>query len=129
MIMEVKTTAAPTAQGAYSQAVVANGIMYTAGIGPYDPTTGGIVGIDIVTQTRQVMENLTAVLGARGLGFDAVIKSTVHLQNVERDFDAFDAVYSGYLAKPYPVRTTVGSRLRGILIEVDMIAALNAVGR
>lgn len=121
---EVRTPDAPAPAGAYSQGVRIGRIVCTAGLGPHDPVTKRVVGEDIAAQTVQVMKNLEAVLKAAGCGFDDVIKTTVHLQEARRDFAAFNRVYEGFLKAPYPVRTTVGSQLAGILVEVDMMAVL-----
>ncbi len=118
----VRTDSAPAPGGTYSQAVVAGDYVYTAGAGPADPVTGKIVGDDVATQTRQVLTNLAAVLSAAGVGFDDVVKATVHLQELHRDFAAFDEVYREFFTEPYPVRTTVGSDLNNILVEIDLVA-------
>ncbi|SEO29268.1 endoribonuclease L-PSP [Actinacidiphila rubida] len=121
---EVHTSDAPAPGGAYSQAVVANGFLYTAGTGPHDPTTGAVVGDTITEQTRQVLRNLRALLAARGLDFSDVVKVTSHLADLSRDYEAYNAVYEQTLPQPYPVRTTVGSTLDRKLIEIDMVAML-----
>src|SRR4051794_877441 len=118
----IRTDNAPAPGGAYSQGVVIGDLVYTAGAGPADPVTGKIVGADVAAQTRQVLTNLAAVLAAEGLGFEHVVKATVHLQELHRDFAAFDEVYREYFTEPYPVRTTVGSDLSNILVEIDLVA-------
>ncbi len=119
---EIRTDQAPPPAGSYSQAVRAGKFVYTAGMGPADPATGKIVGDDVATQTRQVMTNLAAVLKEAGLGFEHVVKATVHLQELHRDFAGFDEIYREYFTAPYPVRTTVGSQLNNILVEIDFVA-------
>jgi 2-iminobutanoate/2-iminopropanoate deaminase len=84
---------APTPAGPYSHAVAANGFLYTAGFGPVDPATGQIAGPEIGEQTRQVLRNVGVVLAAAGLGFGDVVKTTVHLADVGRDFAAFNEAY------------------------------------
>jgi len=123
---EIRTGGAPAPAGGYSQGLVAGDYLYTAGMGPVDPRTGEVVGDDVAAQTRQVMENLRAVLDARGLTLDHVVKSTVHLQELRRDFAAYDAVYRSYFTPPFPVRTTVGSDLMNILVEIDLVAYLGS---
>ncbi len=123
-LIEVRTPEAPSPGGAYSQGVRIGRILCTAGLGPHDPVTKRVVGEDVAAQTAQVMKNLDAVLRAGGASFADVIKTTVHLQDVERDFAAFNRVYESFLTPPYPVRTTVGSRLLGILVEIDMMAVV-----
>jgi 2-iminobutanoate/2-iminopropanoate deaminase len=115
---------APAPGGAYSHAVEANGFLYTAGFGPVDPQTREIVGDDIGEQTRQVMRNLGVVLDAAGLGFGDVVKATVHLADIARDFAGFNAAYSEFFGDGFPVRTTVGSALPRFLVEIDVVAAL-----
>lgn len=124
MQIKVETDQAPYPGGAYSQGIVANGFLFTAGQGPADPKTGASVGSDIATQTGQVMRNLEAILEAHGLSFENVIKVTAHLQELDRDFADFNAAYREFLSEPFPVRTTVGSTLAGILIEIDVVAAI-----
>ncbi|REF37379.1 Rid family detoxifying hydrolase [Thermasporomyces composti] len=122
---EVRTDKAPAPAGAYSQGIVANGFLYTAGFGPIDPSTGKVVEGGIAEQTAQVMRNIAAVLAERGLTFADVVKATVHLADMN-DFAEFNRVYESFLEKPYPVRTTVGSTLNGILVEIDVVAALRS---
>ncbi|MCO5993470.1 RidA family protein [Actinoallomurus rhizosphaericola] len=112
----------PAPGGTYSHGIVVGDFLFTAGMGPIDPETGQVVGDDVATQTRQVLKNLAAVLAAEGLTFDDVVKSTVHLQELHRDFAAYDEVYREHFTEPYPVRTTVGSDLMNILVEIDFVA-------
>jgi 2-iminobutanoate/2-iminopropanoate deaminase len=118
----VSTPKAPQPGGVYSQAVWWNNLLFTAGVTPADPATRRIVGDTIEEQTRRTLDNLGAILEAAGLTFDDVLKVTVHLADIERDFAGFNQVYGTYFREPYPVRTTVGSRLPGFLIEVDLVA-------
>lgn len=119
---ELRSTAAPAPLGTYSQGLVAGDFVYTSGMGPIHPETGEVVGEDVAAQTRQVLANLTAILAEHGLGLDDVVKSTVHLQDLHRDFAAYDEVYRAHFKEPYPVRTTVGSDLMNILVEIDFVA-------
>ncbi|MGA8113356.1 MAG: Rid family detoxifying hydrolase [Actinocatenispora sp.] len=119
---EIRTENAPAPAGSYSQGLRAGDFVYTAGMGPIDPATGTVVGDDVAAQTRQVMTNLAAILAKEGLGFEHVVKATVHLEELHRDFAAFDEVYREYVSAPFPVRTTVGSRLNNILVEIDFVA-------
>ena len=124
VVKRYQVDGAPAPGGPYSHAVAANGFLFTAGFGPVDPATGSIVGTEIQEQTRQVLRNIATVLSAAGLGFGDVVKSTVHLADVARDFAAFNAVYAEFFADGFPVRTTVGSVLPNILVEIDVVAAL-----
>lgn len=119
---EIRTAAGAAPVGAYSQGLVVGDFLYTSGMGPLDPATGEVVGEDVAAQTHRTMRNLGAVLEARGLTFDDVVKATVHLQNLKEDFAAFNEVYQSYFTRPYPVRTTVGSDLMDILVEIDFVA-------
>lgn len=118
----IETSTAPAPGGGYSQGIAVGPFVFTAGQGPFDPATGEIVGSTIEEQTAQVLQNVEAILATRGLGRDDVVKATVHLEDLDRDFGAFDESYRAFFAPPHPVRTTVGSRLDGILIEVDVVA-------
>lgn len=111
--------------GSYSHAIEANGFLYTAGFGPMSPTTGEVVGTNVAEQTRQVLENIKAVLAERGLDFSHVVKVTSHLQNLLADFAEYDKVYREYFVAPYPARTTVGSDLYNILVEIDVVAVID----
>ncbi|WP_214111112.1 Rid family detoxifying hydrolase [Acrocarpospora catenulata] len=119
---EIRTSDGAAPVGAYSQGLVVGDFVYTSGMGPLDPATGEVVGADVAAQTHQTLRNLAAVLAAQGLGFDDVVKATVHLQNLKEDFAAYNEVYKSYFNEPYPVRTTVGSQLMDILVEIDFVA-------
>lgn len=119
----IRTPNAPTPAGPYSQGIVANGFLYTAGFGPQDPANDGVVADGVAAQTRQVLRNIGAVLAERGLTLDDCVKTTVHLADLA-DFAEFNAAYREFFAEPYPVRTTVGSRLSDILVEIDVVAVL-----
>jgi 2-iminobutanoate/2-iminopropanoate deaminase len=119
----VQTENAPKAIGPYQQAIKANGFIYTAGQIPIDPKTGNLVEGDISAQTRQVLENLKAVLEAGGSALDRVVKATVFLKNMA-DFAAMNEVYAQYLGSAKPARSTVAvaELPRGALIEIDLVA-------
>ena len=111
----------PAPAGPYSHVVERNGVVVTAGFGPQDPATGEVPD-GIAAQTEQVISNLEAALAAVGLSLADVVKTTVHLQHLDRDFAGFNEVYARRFPQPYPVRTTVGSTLAGILVEIDALA-------
>jgi reactive intermediate/imine deaminase len=121
----IQTTAAPTPAGPYSQGIVANGFLYTAGFGPQDPATGRVAD-NVGEQTRQVLRNISAVLAEHGLTLNDSVKVTAHLQNLQADFAEYNAAYSEFFAAPFPVRTTVGSQLFDILVEIDVVAEIPA---
>jgi 2-iminobutanoate/2-iminopropanoate deaminase len=112
----------PPPAGPYSHVIDTGSLVFTAGFGPQDPATGA-VGEGITAQTEQVLDNVAGALGTVGLGLADVVKATVHLQHLDRDFAAYNEVYARRFTEPYPVRTTVGSTLAGILVEIDVVAA------
>ena len=124
MIREiVQTETAPKAIGPYAQAIRANGFIYTAGQIPIDPKTNEFVSGGIAAQTRQVLENLKAVLEAGGSSLEKVVKATVFLRNMG-EFAAMNEIYAEYLGNVKPARSTVAvSELpRGALVEIDLVA-------
>lgn len=121
---EIQTSSASRPAGSYSQAVSANGFLYTAGLGPQNPDTGDVEADSIGEQTRQVMQNLRSILQEADASFHDVVKVTVHLADLHRDFKEFNAAYSEFVESPFPVRTTVGSTLANILVEIDVVAAI-----
>jgi 2-iminobutanoate/2-iminopropanoate deaminase len=121
----IKTDGAPGAIGPYSQGVVANGFLFTAGQVALDPATGQMTGADVGEQTTRVLANLQAVLAAAGLGWQNVVKTTVYLQRMS-DFAAMNEVYTRVMGDARPARSTVevGALPRGALVEIDLIAAI-----
>jgi 2-iminobutanoate/2-iminopropanoate deaminase len=113
----------PAPGGAYSHLTqTPDGLVFTAGFGPHDPETGAVPeGIE--AQTEATLANVAHALEAVGLGLADVVKATVHLAELHRDFPGFDAAYRRSMPSPYPVRTTVGSQLLGILVEIDVVAS------
>ncbi|MFD7719634.1 RidA family protein [Streptomyces sp. NPDC059814] len=119
----VRTDGAPRPAGAYSQGVAAGGFLFTAGFGPQDPETGAVPE-GVRAQTAQVLRNVGAVLAEHGLTPEHVVKVTAHLEHLKRDFAEYDAAYGEFFTAPYPVRTTVGSDLMDILVEIDVVAVV-----
>lgn len=121
----IRTSEAPAAIGPYSQAIRAGDLLFTSGQIPLDPRTGKVVDGDVTAQTRQVMANLAAVLGAAGAGFADVVKTTIFLADLG-DFNAVNAVYAGHFTGAPPARSTVQvARLpRDARVEIEMIAHL-----
>jgi 2-iminobutanoate/2-iminopropanoate deaminase len=119
----IATSSAPAAIGPYSQAIKANGFLFTAGQIPLDPASGTIVEGDITAQAERVMQNLAAILAAAGTGFDRVVKTTCFLANLDH-FADFNKVYAGYFTNQPPARSTVQvARLpAGALVEVECVA-------
>ncbi len=111
----------PRPGGAYSPGIRVGDFVFVAGQGPTNPATGQLAGDTIEEQTAQVLENIKSILEAAGASMADVVKSTVHLSDLSL-FPRYNAVYATYFPDPKPVRTTVGSQLMGILVEIDVIA-------
>lgn len=118
----------PKPAGPYSHVVDCGPFVATAGFGPQDPVTGQVPE-GVAAQTEQVLDNVEAALRLVGLTLADVVRSTVHLQHLDRDFPAFNEVYARRMPAPYPARTTVGSTLAGILVEIDVLAVRPDPGR
>ncbi len=118
----INTTNAPAAIGPYSQAIKANGLVYTSGQIALTPE-GELVERDIKKQTIQVLENLKNVLEAAQSSFDEVIKVTIFLENMD-DFGIVNVIYAQYFGDHKPVRSTVAVRTlpKNVLVEMDAIA-------
>ncbi len=112
----------PRPAGPYSHLAVAAGLVFTAGFGPQDPQTGAVPD-GVEAQTEAVIRNVECALAEVGLDLSHVVKVTAHLADLA-DFAAYNGVYERMFPAPYPVRTTVGSQLHGILVEIDVVAAL-----
>lgn len=119
----ISTNNAPQAIGPYSQAVMANDTLYVSGQIPVNPATGAIVSDHVEEQTRQVMENVKAVVEAAGLTLDNVVKTTVFIKNMD-DFATINGIYSQYFKENCPARACVEvARLpKDVLVEMDAIA-------
>ncbi|HUA01720.1 MAG TPA: RidA family protein [Candidatus Aquilonibacter sp.] len=118
----ITTEKGPKALGPYSQAIKANGFIFTAGQGPLDPATGKLVEGDTAIQTVRVMENLKAIVEAAGSSLDRAVKATVYLKDMQ-DFAAMNEVYGRYFPVSPPARTTIqAARLPlDIRVEIDLI--------
>ena len=126
-LRQISTEKAPSAIGPYSQAVIANGFLFTAGQIPLDPVAGQIVPGGIVEQTERVMENLQAVLSAAGAAWTDVVKTTVYLHDLSH-FPTVNEIYARWLGDARPARSTVQvpGLPRGALVEIDAIALLGS---
>jgi 2-iminobutanoate/2-iminopropanoate deaminase len=112
----------PAPKGAYSPGARVGDLVFVSGQVPRDLRTGELVGDDIRAQSRGVLANLRRVLEAGGASLDDVVAVTVYLADVE-DWGTFNEVYRETFSHPYPTRTVVGAQLRGILVEVNAVAA------
>ena len=121
----VQTDKAPAAIGPYSQGVVANGFLFTAGQIALDPATGQVVQGDVVAQAEQVMRNLAAVLATAGASWKDVVKTTVFLHDMN-EFPRVNEVYGKVLGDARPARSTVqvSGLPRGVLVEIEAVVAI-----
>jgi len=124
MIKKVSTDKAPAAIGPYSQAVIANKMLFASGQIPINPETGNVEAEGIEAQAEQVMKNIGAVLIAGGCGYEDVVKTTCFLADMA-DFAAFNTVYEKYFTQK-PARSCVAVRQlpKDVLCEVEVIACL-----
>jgi 2-iminobutanoate/2-iminopropanoate deaminase len=124
-LKQISTTHAPSAIGPYSQGIVANGFLFTAGQIALDPVTGKIVEGGIVEQTERVMQNLQQVLQAAGVSWGDVVKTTVYLHDLS-DFPIVNEIYGKWLGDARPARSTVQvpGLPRGALVEIDAVAVV-----
>jgi len=119
----VKSEKAPAPIGPYSQAIEANGFIFTSGQIAIDPQNGTLLNSGVEDQAKLVFENLKAVLEAGGSGLNKVIKTTIYLKDMN-EFTKVNSIYSDYFGSSLPARSTVEvSRLpKDVQIEVDCIA-------
>jgi 2-iminobutanoate/2-iminopropanoate deaminase len=119
----ISTENAPAAIGPYSQAVSVGGLVFLSGQIPIDPATRALVPGDIRRQTRQVLDNLKAVLTASGATLDDVVKTTIYLTNLA-EFTAVNEIYAETFSAKPPARATVGVAAlpMGAKVEIDAIA-------
>jgi 2-iminobutanoate/2-iminopropanoate deaminase len=121
----IDVAGAPKAAGPYSQGVVANGFLFTAGMIPRDPVTNQLVAADIVTSTTRVLDSLEAILAGAGCGIKDVVKVTVYMTDVG-DFAKMNDVYAARFGASKPARTTIqAAKLpAGATLEIDLMAKL-----
>lgn len=124
MLKKISTDKAPAAIGPYSQAIMANGFLFTSGQIPINPATGDVEAEGISAQAEQVMLNLKAVLDEAGTNFDNVVKTTCFIADMG-DFAAFNEVYAKYITSA-PARSCVAVKAlpKGVLCEVEVIAVV-----
>lgn len=122
MKVKIESGNAPKAIGPYSQAVLVDDTLYVSGNIPVNPVTGDVAD-GIVNQSKQVFENMKAVLNEAGMGFENVVKTTAFLTDLS-NFATFNEIYASYFVAPYPARSCVEvSKLpKNVLVEVECVA-------
>ena len=120
----LNTEKAPAAIGPYSQAIEVNGLVFTSGQLPIDPSTGQFPEGGIKEQTRQSLLNIKAILNSEGLDMGNVVKTTVFLADMN-DFAAMNEVYAAFFSMPYPGRSAVAVKTlpKNALVEIECVAA------
>ena len=120
------TDKAPAAIGPYSQAIEVNGMIYTSGMIPIDPSTGELVTGSVEAQAEQAISNLEALLAASGSSIEKAVKTVVFISNMD-DFGKINEVYAKHFKEPYPARSCVQvARLpKDVAIEIEAVAVKN----
>jgi 2-iminobutanoate/2-iminopropanoate deaminase len=121
----VHTEKAPAAIGPYSQGIVANGFLFTAGQIAIDPATGQVEPGNVAAQTQRVMSNLAAVLATVGASWKDVVKTTVFLHDMN-EFPVVNEIYGKALGDARPARSTVqvSALPRGVQVEIEAVVAI-----
>jgi 2-iminobutanoate/2-iminopropanoate deaminase len=122
----IHTPSAPAPIGPYSQAVQAGTLLFISGQIPLNPASGNVEATDIAGETRQVMQNLEAILLAAGLGFGDVVKTTILLSDMSL-FAAVNEIYGGYFTGDFPARETYAVKAlpKNVNIEISMVAVVH----
>ena len=122
----INTTKAPSPIGPYNQCVKAGDLLFISGQIPVNPANNEIVSGDIVSETRQVMKNLEAILAEAKLTFEHVVKTTIFLSDMTF-FGAVNEVYGSYFNGDYPARETVAVKTlpKNVNVEISMIATVS----
>ena len=122
----INTDNAPAPIGPYNQAILTGNTLYISGQIPLDPVTGQLIEGDIAKETRQCMENLSAILCAAGMTFENVVKSSIFISDMNQ-FSEINTVYASYFeAANAPARETVevANLPKFVNVEISMIAVL-----
>lgn len=122
----IHTSAAPAPIGPYSQAVLHNGLLYMSGQIAIDPTSGDLVQHSLEAETRQVMNNIAALLEAAGTNFNKAIKTSIFLSDMAL-FAEVNTIYGSYFSGHYPARETVAVKglPKGVNVEISMLVAVD----
>lgn len=119
----IQTNKVPAPIGPYSQAVIANGFLFASGQIAFDPSTGELVLSSIEAETKQVMENIKAILDEAKINFNHVVKTSIFLSSMDL-FAAVNEVYGSYFSADFPARETVAVKTlpRNVNVEISIIA-------
>ena len=120
----VRTSEGPSPGGPYSQAIVADGFVFVAGMAAINPSTNELELGDVGSETRRTLQNIRAILEAAGSSLRDVVRVGVFLADI-KDFDGMNVVYREFFPEDQPARTTVGAQLPKIKVEIDCIARLS----
>jgi len=122
----IQTNKVPTPIGPYSQAVIANGFLFASGQVAFNPATGELVLTDILSETKQVMENIKAVLEEAKLSFAHVVKTSIFLSDMQL-FAQVNEVYASYFSADFPARETVAVKTlpRNVNVEISITAVVD----
>lgn len=122
----IQTSKVPTPIGPYSQAVIANGFMFASGQVAFNPVTNELVLGDILSETKQVMENIKAILDEAKLSFEHVVKTTIFLSDMQL-FAQVNEVYASYFTSNFPARETVAVKTlpRNVNVEISITAIIS----
>jgi len=122
----IQTNKVPTPIGPYSQAVIANGFLFASGQVAFNPATGELVLTDILSETKQVMENIKAILDEAKLSFAHVVKTTIFLSDMQL-FSQVNEVYASYFTADFPARETVAVKTlpRNVNVEISITAVVD----
>lgn len=122
----IQTTKVPAPIGPYSQAVIANGFLFASGQVAFDPATGDLVLDSIQAETKQVMENIKAILEEAKINFNHIVKTTIFLSDMQL-FAQVNEVYGSYFTADFPARETVAVKTlpRNVNVEISITAVIN----
>lgn len=122
----IQTDKVPAPIGPYSQAVIANGFLFASGQIAFDPTTGNLVLDSIQSETKQVMENIKAILEEAGIHFGHIVKTTIFLSDMQL-FAEVNEVYGSYFKADFPARETVAVKTlpRNVNVEISVTAVVS----
>ncbi|HBT93530.1 MAG TPA: reactive intermediate/imine deaminase [Chitinophagaceae bacterium] len=122
----IQSNKVPTPIGPYSQAVIANGFLFASGQVAFNPATGELVLTDILSETKQVMENIKAVLDEAKLSFAHVVKTSIFLSDMQL-FAQVNEVYASYFSADFPARETVAVKTlpRNVNVEISITAVVD----